>query len=409
MKRKVLIGLSLAVVFWAVVNGSLSADQATSKPGATSKPKPRVVKFKYLKIDLDKREIIIDAEVNLREGSLEFLLCKWVTAVGQKSKEHESILRTKAAASQLHGALLLLGLAPGKPAQWVVGDDDVEGRFLPPRGAKLNISLRWRDKKGKVRVIEASKFITVAEKKKAAVPKEWIFVGSDILGDGRYWADTEGGIISVANTADAVIDVPFESSSKNLLLSFIANTQAIPEKGTAVEVIIRPQKDAEKAPHARATLVIDSVGDFYLDGTKVPPGKLSQLAQKFVMRHSKGEVAIVARPAAQAADIVQARDQLYIGGVLFVSHKWLSYRQRILPRSKDQLDAEMKLWAKKFATPRDYIQEPSQEARDTLKRIESQTNQLKARLQILNGYSEKLQKAMAEYEPTTRPSRIKQK
>ena len=111
-------------VLWIGADPICAGDGPTARP--TSQPasaQPRVVEFPHLRIDTARQEISIQAEVCLRSGPLELLLCGWDT------KEHESVLRTKAQASHLHGALLLLGLTPGKPAQWMAPDDDGEGYY----------------------------------------------------------------------------------------------------------------------------------------------------------------------------------------------------------------------------------------------------------------------------------------
>ena len=395
MKRYLLTSLAAAGAAWAAAAGQGPAD--TRADGAA---KARVVKLgKHLQVDLTKRQVVINTEVCLRSGALELLVCAW------GSKEHESVLHTRAKASHVHAALLLLGLAPGKPAEWIMIEDGI-GRTVPPRGAGLDIRLRWTGANGKVRTVDAAEFLTVANRKDAAAPKEWIFVGSDVFADGRYWADAEGEIICVANFASAVIDVPFENPNTQAqqAFEFMANTAAIPAVGTSVDVLIVPQAGAEKAPHARATLEIDPRGRFRLDGRVLPRHMLRDQAATFLDRHEKGMVVIQANPGAMVADVVYARDELTLAGIRRINHQWIGIGEPILPKTTDQRAHAMKGWAEKFANPRDFIVEPAQGAGEELKRIDAALADLKARRVLLEQYRAELEKGLAAYRPTTRPA-----
>jgi len=384
------------IVVAALVASAPCAAQAPAAGAAK-----RVVKLgNHLRVDLAKRRISMDAEVCLRSGALELLVC------GKGTKEHESVMSTRAKASHLHAGLLLLGLTPGKPAEWVMLEGDDHGRALPPRGAALGIAFRWREPGGRVTQVDASKFLACGNKK-GPMPDEWIFVGSDIFADGTYWADSEGEILCVANFASAVIDVPFKNPNKQAqqMMDFVANTDAIPAVGTPVEVIIVPKPGAEKAPHARATLEIDPRGRFRLDGRGIARTALRDRAAAFIDQHSRGMVMVQAHPGAMVADIVYARDELTLGGIQFIRHRWVGVGEPILPKTDAQKTEAMKTWAEKFANPRDFIVEPSRDAAEELKRIEDALADLKARQALLQKYRAELDKAAVAYKATTRPAR----
>ena len=203
----------------------------------------KVVAIGDVEVDLLQRQVALNAEVCLRQGVLEFFLVAWQT------KTHESILHTKAKAEHLHAALLMLGLAPGKPARW--SGQDEAARFLPPAGAELAIEMFWKDKKGRAQRCQAGAWLRGAEGKKAQNVEKWVFVGSQMLPDGRYWASLDGEVISLSNFASAVIDVPFQSSNANDAREFLAKTEAIPDAGTKVRVVLSALPGAEKAPDAR--------------------------------------------------------------------------------------------------------------------------------------------------------------
>jgi len=403
MQRSTLVILATGVVVClAAPSARAQGPAAKAKPPAAG-PASRVVKLsKHLRVDLTKRRVSFDAEVCLRTGALELLVC----AAG--TKEHESVLRTQAKASHVHAALLLLGLTPGKPAEWVMVDGDHVGRTLPPRGAGLKISLRWQTPKGKTVEVDASKFLAV-QNQPAQPLQEWVFVGSDVFPDGRYWADSEGEIICVANFASAVIDVPFQNPNKQAqqAMAFTANTGEIPPAGTSVEVIIVPKPGAEKAPDARATLEIDPRGRFRLDGQIIARDALRDRAGKFIDHHDRGMVVIQAHPGAMVADIVFARDELTLGGVRQMRQQWVGVGLRVLPKTNEQKALVMKEWREKFANPRDFIVEPSRDAAEEIERVKAALAELKSRQALLEQYQGEIEKGLRAYTPTTQPAGTK--
>lgn len=378
---------------------------AASKP-ATPPPKG-LLRMKHLRLDLAKRQIHLDAQVCNREAFLEFLLCY------QGTKEHESILTTKAKPSTLHAALLALGLTPGKYARWIPTEAGRPPHVIPPRGAGLRVEFRWTDADGKAHKVAASDWLkTTGRGSTQTVPKTWVFVGSDVLDNHQYLADIDGQIISVANFAESVIDVPFDSSASMDLedsadageLTFRAKTEAIPPLGTAVEIVITPVPGAEKAEHARVNLEINRFGNLRIDGQDIPFKKLRAWAEKYTDRHAKGQVVIRSRPRAIAHDVTRVRDELRIGGVFDIEEVRLPLYEPLLPRTPPQAADALAEWADKFANPRDYIREPSQGAAEMLDQIDRSLQELEARKQLLREYRMHIEAGLEKYKPTTRPA-----
>ncbi len=401
-----------ATIAVGIMLGNLTITYAQA-PLAKTSPAPagKQVKLPFIKIDRAKRQVVIESKICLRKGVLELLLCRMASDDGRwASKEHESVLHTKARPSHVHAALLLLGLTPGKPAEWIEVDDDTGGRFMSPRGAGLKISMRFRKKDGVMTVVDAANFIKSARDKKAKAPKEWIFVGSEILPGSGYLADGRGGgyIISVANFAASVIDVPFESTQENSMQEFIANTDSIPPLKTPVEVVITVLPGADKAPHARAVLMVDRGGDFYWDGRKIARGELSTRAEKFRSRHDKGKVVIMPDPNAAIADIAWARTALRVGGVRLFSQRWPGDDLPVLPHTPAQIEDAMKEWDKMFAKPGDFINDPAEEALLLLGKLRGEQKYLKGREKVLADYCDRLEKKLrvhkAKVHSTTKPT-----
>jgi len=386
--------LAVCLTLWGAGCAALAEDVPPAEPGATTRP----LELKDVRVDFTKRQVIIEAEVCLREGPLELLLCKWST------KEHESILRTRALPSHVHFALLALGLTPGKPARWLPGAEGTEGRLLPPRGAGLKISLRWTGQDGAPRSAEAGDWLKPVAADRVKPPSTWVFVGSDILPGNRYWADGEGDLICVANFASAVIDVPFESSDKSALLEFAANTQAIPPAGTKVEVVIDVLPGAQDAEHARVILEIDRFGQCRAAGRPIPPDRLSDWAQEYLQRHSQGQVVLRADARSLAADVERVREQLLFGGLRDVIEERLPLRGELLPRTEEQKQASLKQWAQSFADAQNLLSDPAEDAQSVLRQIRYQIHELEQMTKLWQDYAASLREMLTKYRASTQPA-----
>ncbi|MEM9702417.1 MAG: YdjY domain-containing protein, partial [Planctomycetota bacterium] len=89
-------------------------------------------------LDRKNGRTLVKADVCLRRGPLEMLLCL------PQTKEHESILKYEGDARTLHAALVAAGLEPGAPVSF-------DPRFAPPKGPILEITLYWTDENGERR------------------------------------------------------------------------------------------------------------------------------------------------------------------------------------------------------------------------------------------------------------------
>jgi hypothetical protein len=374
--------------------------QAAGESELTTQPQ-KLAPFHDMKIDVKNRRIILQSEVCLTDGILELLVCK------ANSKEYESILSTRASASDLHAALLALGLTPGLPARAAVAPDRQTTVSLPPQGAELSIRLRWKDAKTAVHEVGASDWLELSgmKPKETIMPKNWVFVGSDITPGGTYWADDDGDVISVSNFAASVIDVPFESSRVGRVVTYRTRTAVIPAKGTAVDVIIEALPNAEHAPYARVIIELDRLGRCSLNGREIPADELTNWGQKNIEDHSKGQVSLRVDGRALAYDIRRVQEQLRIGGVFDVDPYVLQPSVAILPRSDAEAKAALKEWDKKFQNPRDYIRDPGEEVQELLGQIQVQQEELKNLQEIYADYAQHLLAAAKKYQATSKPAK----
>jgi hypothetical protein len=388
--KKVVAGLLLVGLVLSDLSG-----QPASRPASATAP------VRLIQVDRTRRQVVIEASVCLQQGLLEFLLCK------QGTKDYESLLATKASPSSLHAALLALGLMPGKPAQWTTppGQEPV---FVPPQGALLDIALRWVDQKGTPHEAPATDWMLTAGTKKPAPATRWVFVGSDFLEDGQYWADVEGQFVSVANFASTVIDVPFRSSDKNALLEFVADSRVVPPKATPVQVVITAVKGAETAPVARISLTVDHLGRIEMDGRPMSPEDVAAAAKQFLSLHAQGAADVRLSGRALVFDQERLRDILQEAGLTDVSFRRLTGGEEVLPRTAAQAAKSIAWWKQQFAQAKDLLTDPGEDAAAALAGIQRQRKELQALAELWADYADQVSALAAEYrarrQQTTAPA-----
>lgn len=181
--------------------------------------------------DPEGRRVILRARVVLREGVLEHLLCR------KGTKEHEAIVATEAPPRLIHATMLLAGAVVGHPVEFAP-------KFRPPAGTPMAIEITWRQD-GERKTDDARAWVW-DEKTKAPLDVDWVFAGSVLYEDRitrrpMYAAD-DGDLITVANFASAILDLPIASSASDADRMFTANTRRIPPVGTEVFMILRPRR-----------------------------------------------------------------------------------------------------------------------------------------------------------------------
>ncbi len=227
--------LSLILALPAQDRGPDGPPPDSFKPDSTWKA---LDKTDSLWFDPKDRRLILRARVCLNEGFLEHLLCR------EQTKEHESILATKATPRMIHAGLLLTQAVKGHPVRY-------RPRFEPPAGTPLLVTVEWTEK-GEVQTLDAREWI-LDPKTKKTLAETWVFAGSDQFPDPEdatrtIYAADGGDLFTVANFTSAILDVPFASSGNDAERSYVANTAKIPARNTYVTLVIRPAKPIEAEP-----------------------------------------------------------------------------------------------------------------------------------------------------------------
>jgi hypothetical protein len=200
-------------------------DTSATQPAADS----RADHLANIHVDIAAKRISIDCQALSVKTPLEFF------CVQDGGNEYESVLRTPAKPSDIHFALLMLGLTPGAPATF----DPARKLWLPPHGPPLRISCRYV-LNGKDRNVSACRMMRSVKTHKEMPPTVWVFDGSRVMPDGLYAADMTGYVVSICNFDLTMIDVPALVSNANETLEWEINPDTVPPKGSDVTMIIEP-------------------------------------------------------------------------------------------------------------------------------------------------------------------------
>lgn len=205
---------------------------ATKQPQGFSPP-PNLVRLAKdfdIWIDPQRKMLIVDGKVALREGQLEMFACP------KQTKEHESIVAVNSKAQFIHAGLLALGANPGRPVQF-------DPEYKPASGPEVEIWVLWKDERGNHKV-RAQEWIQQSKTGKE-LEYPFVFAGSgfhvdEVTGEKYYLAEG-GDLICVSNFTTATLDLPVASSQENSALAFRAFTERIPPVGTPVRLVLSPK------------------------------------------------------------------------------------------------------------------------------------------------------------------------
>lgn len=194
---------------------------------------PHTFKVGKIRVDAKSRAIEFPAKVNMTEGLIEVILC---TPYG---KTHESIFVADVSPFNLHVALLLLGLKPGRNPGWYVppGTAPREENKEAKSGPLVDVYAAWETPDGKNK-LRAEAFLKDIRTGKPLPDTHWVFTGSIVDAEGDYFAQTSGSILTNYHDRTSVLDNPLEIGRVDDYT--YARTQAIPPIGTSVRVTIIP-------------------------------------------------------------------------------------------------------------------------------------------------------------------------
>ena len=202
---------------------------------------PKIVELPGVTVNMTERYVELKGKVCLREGLLELV------ATVPAGKEHESIVSLQTRPSNIHAALLMLGLKPGEPGRWRY--EGTKAVAIDPKGDRVRLTLRW-ERDGKWEEKPINEFILDREGKKHAPSDEFVFAGSRVVepkgADGKvtgppvYLADQTGDIVALVSFDDEVLAWPTAASDSNDELFWVADPATIPPLGTEIRLRVYP-------------------------------------------------------------------------------------------------------------------------------------------------------------------------
>ena len=231
-------------------------EAASDTRPAEKGPHRKQVKLPGLIVDFEHRCVDLEAKVCLERGYLELVAC----TVG--SKEHESIVSVVARPIHVHTALLLLGANNGNPAmRKQVNDDQPRWVELPPQGDPVEVSLVFKNSKGKMVERPIRDFVKRSgevagtgrpaggNQQAAAFPKSFLFAGSQLRDAGsgprQYLADRSGHVVSISSFGDELLCFPTQQTHANSALDWEVDSKHLPKVGTGLTLRLRPLKKSK--------------------------------------------------------------------------------------------------------------------------------------------------------------------
>ena len=186
------------------------------------------------------REIRVPTAVQLKKAPVEYML---VTETG---KTHESVLVTKVTPADFQLALLLANFQPGTEG---LANKDLPPDIKPvtpvapqtPGAHRVTLTVEWSENGAVKRAPLSDWLLNINERKPPPDLGVWIFNGSRFDERG-FVAAQEGSFIAVWLDQNAIINSPAKGNWDDAL--WISNPAAIPDEGTAVTLIIAPEKPA---------------------------------------------------------------------------------------------------------------------------------------------------------------------
>lgn len=261
--------------FAVAAAGIIAAISTAASPPARSEGAAKDVIITTLPgivVDTKAREVRLKGTMLRPEGPLELFVCS------EHTREHESAIVVQAKPSNVTFALALLDLPPGQPGYTTPG-----GAFSPPAGDVLEILVRYAvetteggSKHPETREVPAWKLLKLAGSETVLDrPIDWVYVGQP---DARALraADHGGTVVCLSNFPEAVIDVPFESTSVNANLLYDLNRRDAPPAGTPVELVIRPTGRRIQPRKVEIEVSVRKGQPIMLDGKPIEPAALKE-------------------------------------------------------------------------------------------------------------------------------------
>lgn len=243
-----LLARLVALLGGTVLLAGAEPEEVTEKPARIETPPytvtPTEIQLPGVVVDRRTREVRLKAEVCLKSGILEYVVCR------PNTFEHEAIFTTEARPELVHAALLLSGLKatpqrPGLEELW-------REKAMKRPESRLKIEVAW-EKEGETKRVRLVSLLRnraraagakESQEDEGAVEEAWVFAGSSIevheaSGQRRYAANQSGILVGIWPNPTTVIQYglpsgnPYEGEEQGMEL----REKRVPEPGTPVTLI----------------------------------------------------------------------------------------------------------------------------------------------------------------------------
>jgi hypothetical protein len=194
-------------------------------------------------VDKEKRLVIIDAKVAPRKMEdpkyqgkiypIEVIAC-WPYPKGQKA--HETVVTIDIKPSEVHKALVSLGLKPGTPVMGQSKD--------PPQGPEVNVYLQVPGPDAKPKRLPIEKILIDPKTNKPMPKVKWRFTGSTMTkpdpnkDEKIYGADLTGTLIAIFPVTSETVFQTNLTMKDEPYVKLETDTTVLPKVGTPVKLII---------------------------------------------------------------------------------------------------------------------------------------------------------------------------
>lgn len=190
-------------------------------------------------VDKEKKAVLIPCVIaprklpNLEQVYPIEVIAAYAAPSGQKA--HETVVTYTAKPSDIHKALVELGLQPGKPAK---------GEGAAATGPEVKLSLEIPGPGGTTRRLPIEKALVDKKTGKTLPPLKWHFTGSidkqpdPNKPDKVYAADVTGTLIAVFPVTDETVFQSHLTMKEEPLIKMDTNKGLLPPEGTAVTLVI---------------------------------------------------------------------------------------------------------------------------------------------------------------------------
>ncbi|TVQ60075.1 MAG: hypothetical protein EA379_09015 [Phycisphaerales bacterium] len=211
---------------------------------AAGAPEGMLEVFPRVRVDVARRIVEVDGVVPIDVNDpdapdvyLELIACS------PDTREHESLVVTAARPSDVHAALLMIGLEPGRPGAWVWEDDGAA--YTEPEGDDVLVEIRYEAPSGEEIVAPAWTWVRNVRTGEAFPDRPWVFAGSRFVQrQGREWYDADGAgtLIGLCTFESETIAWPEVISPDSGVDEpvWIARNEVVPPFGTPATLILRP-------------------------------------------------------------------------------------------------------------------------------------------------------------------------